>query len=451
MLRVAARQDVERSLFADPELEYYEAVQFYKHDIDWTNRLILGDSLQVMSSLARRENLAGKVQMIYIDPPYGIKFASNFQPEVGKRDVKNRQEDLTREPEMVRAYRDTWHLGIHSYLSYLRDRLKVAHGLIAETGSIFVQISDENVHLIRDLLDDTFGRDNFVRQITVKKTTSASGDVLASVCDFVLWYARDRGRIKYRQLHGEKEAGAAGASQYTWGQACSGERQNYGDAARLPVDGDECRVFVHDNLTSQRPSQGADVREYRFEGRQFTPGKGTFKTDHPGLERLARTERLLSLGATLRFVRFLRDFPAYPLSNLWDDTVTSGFADKKRYVVQTHPLVIERCLLMTTDPGDLVLDPTCGSGTTAYVAEQWGRRWITIDTSRVAVAIARQRLMTARFEHYRVKDTDNGVSGGVDPHPGFQYKEVPHITLKSIAQNTSLDPIFDKHEPILDT
>lgn len=445
ILKVAARQDAAKSLFADPEQEYHQAVQFYRHDIDWANRLILGDSLQVMSSLARREDLAGKVQMIYMDPPYGIKFASNFQPEVGKRDVKDKQEDLTREPEMVRAYRDTWHLGIHSYLSYLRDRLVVARELLADTGSIFVQISDENVHLIRSVLDDVFERQNFVREITVKKTTSSSGELLSSVCDYVLWYARSKPTCKYLDLYLPKEPGQAGATQYTWAETSLGERRD----AELGVDG---RIFVHDNLTSQRPLQGADVRQFFYCGRGFSPGSGTFKTDLPGLTRLGYADRLMGLGSTLRFVRFLNDFPVFPLSNLWDDTVISGFADRKMYVVQTLPLLIQRCLLMTTDPGDLVLDPTCGSGTTAYVAEQWGRRWVTVDTSRVAIAIARQRLLTAKFEQYKTKATrkDSRGQDAPDPSSGFHYKTVPHITLKSIAQNVALDPIFAKHEPLLD-
>lgn len=404
ILKVAARQDVQRWLWADPEQEYHEAVQFYRHDVDWANRLILGDSLQVMSSLARREDLAGKVQMIYMDPPYGIKFASNFQPEVGRRDVKDKEQDLTREPEMVRAYRDTWHLGIHSYLSYLRDRLIVARELLADTGSIFVQINDENVHLIRDLLDGIFGRDQFVSQITFKKTSSSSGALLSTVADYLLWYARDIQRLKYRQLHLPKELGQRGSEQYTWVDFVTGERRRCSDDEIHAVP-EFASVFRPDQLTSQRPAQEGDVREFEFAGRFFTPGRGTFKSDMRGLTKLRSTERLIALGNTLCYVRYLNDFAAFPLANVWEDTVTSGFSDPKRYVVQTHPVVPERCILMTTDPGDLVLDPTCGSGTTAYVAEQWGRRWITVDTSRVAVAIARQRLLTAKFDMYTLRGT----------------------------------------------
>lgn len=443
ILRAAARQDVTRDLFADPTLSYAQAVKFYQHDVDWANRLILGDSLQVMASLAQRENLAGKVQMIYLDPPYGVRFGSNFQPETGKPRVSDKTSDLTREPEMVRAYRDTWRLGVHSYLTYLRDRIVVAHKLLAETGSIFVQISDENVHRVRALLDEVFGASNFCSLISFNKTSSASGDRLASVADFLLWYARDADRMTYRQLHTVKAAGGDGGSQYTWIQTQDGARENLGTAAAIASAPPGSQVFVHDNITSQRPAQGGDLREFDFVGQTFTPGKGTFKTDGPGLRRLDQAGRLLALGNTLRYVRFLDDFPVYPINNVWSDTGISGFAAQKLYAVQTTPSVIERCILMTTNPGDLVLDPTCGSGTTAVVAEQWGRRWITIDTSRVAVALARQRLMTMRFEHYRLKDEAKGVAGG------FRCKTVPHIMLRTITKLDALDPVFDKHAPIL--
>ena len=452
ILKVASRQDASKFLFADPEQDYHQAVQFYRHEVDWSNRLILGDSLQVMSSLARREDLAGKVQMIYMDPPYGIKFASNFQPEVGKRDVKDKQEDLTREPEMVRAYRDTWHLGIHSYLSYLRDRLVVARELLADTGSIFVQISDENAHLLRNVLDDVFGRENFLSEITFKKTSSASGNLLSTVADYLMWYSRDAGKVKYRQLFTPKRLGAAGADQYSWADVGdSGERRRL-SREELDSLADSRSVFRPDQLTSQRPAQDGDVREFEFLAKIYGPGRGTFKSDRRGLSKLARAERLLAIGNTLCYVRYINDFAAMPIANVWEDTVSSGFSDPKRYVVQTNPGVIERCMLMTTDPGDLVLDPTCGSGTTAYVAEQWGRRWITTDTSRVAVAIARQRLLTAKFDAYKTKGTRTDSHGQVVPDPasGFVYKTVPHITLKSIAQNVALDPIFARHEPLLE-
>ena len=436
ILKVAARQDVERTLFSDPEQDYHEAVQFYKHDIDWTNRLILGDSLQVMASLAHREDLAGKVQMIYMDPPYGIKYGSNFQPEVGKRDVKEKASDLTREPEMVRAYRDTWHLGIHSYLSYLRDRLLLSRDLLSPTGSLFLQISDDNLHVVRSVLDDVFGNANHVAMITFKKTSSSSGTLLSSVADYLLWYAKDITQIKYRQPYQPKQLGMKGADQYRLRRLDTGVVTKC-DPADESVDVDT--VFRPDQLTSQRPAQEGDVRAFAFQGRDFGPGKGTFKTDRDGLSRLASAERLIAVGNTLCYVRFLNDFAAYPLANMWEDTVTSGFADPKRYVVQTNPSVIERCLLMTTDPGDLVLDPTCGSGTTAYVSELWGRRWITSETSWVAVSIARQRLLTSRYEFFRLREGAHGVKDG------FLYKTIPHITLRSIAQNRALDGIVGHH------
>lgn len=462
ILKVAARQDASKFLFADPEQEYHEAVQFYRHDVDWSNRLILGDSLQVMSSLARREDLAGKVQMIYMDPPYGIKFASNFQPEVGKRDVKDKQEDLTREPEMVRAYRDTWHLGIHSYLSYLRDRLIVARELLTDTGSIFVQISDENVHRVRDILDELFGASNGIAQIAFAKTSGYATNFLTGVCDYILWYGKDRAQTKYRQLFNEKFAGESGASKYNRVMLADGTtrtaspEERAGDAD-LP---DGAKYWVDDNLTSQ----GNPLVNYTFRGREFS---GTYKTTVSGLRRLDGANKLYPAEGTLRYIRFVDDFSAVPLNSAWMDIGgIQSRSDPKVYVVQTANEAIKRCMLMTTDPGDLVLDPTCGSGTSAYVAEQWGRRWITIDTSRVAVAIARQRLLTAKFDHYMLRplnaEDQRRNPGGiwlrattdghqVSPEPKtLQCKTVPHITLRSIAQNVALDPIFAKHEPVLD-
>jgi len=452
ILKVAARQDASKFLFADPEQEYHEAVQFYKHDVDWSNRLILGDSLQVMSSLARREDLAGKVQMIYMDPPYGIKFASNFQPEVGKRDVKDKQEDLTREPEMVRAYRDTWHLGIHSYLTYLRDRLITARELLADTGSIFVQISDENLHRVRDVMDEVFGPTNSCSVIAFHKTMSASGNRLPVVADYLLWYARDATKLKYRPLYLQREG--EGWVNYDYLATPSGEfrRMVESEAVDWQSVAPGARVYRRDNLTSQRPAQDGDVKAVEFEGQTYGPSKGTFKTHLAGLLRLRGASRLEAYGSTLSYRRFALDFPCLPLNNAWTDTLTGGFAEARQYVVQTTAKVIARCMLMTTDPGDLVLDPTCGSGTTAYVAEQWGRRWITADTSRVAIAIARQRLLTAKFDSYKTKNTRLDAHGNriPDPSSGFVYKSVPHITLKSIAQNVALDPIFARNEPLLE-
>jgi adenine-specific DNA-methyltransferase len=437
------KQQTMFELFGDPQHSVTDQVlRAYEYQDNWVNRMILGDSLVVMNSLLHYEGLGGQVQMIYMDPPYGVKFGSNFQPFVRKRDVShNDDEDMTREPEMVQAYRDTWELGLHSYLTYMRDRLLLARDLLAPSGSIFVQISDENLHHVRELMDEVLGPENFVAVITFQKTSSASGLLLSAVNDYLLWFAKEHDRLKYRQLFLEKEPGELGGTQYTWAELPDGTRMNYGTSEKLREAPPGSRVFVHDNLTSQRPAQGDDVRDFRFEGRDYTPGKGTFKTDLGGLQKLAEGKRLIAIGDTLRYVRFLDDFPVFPLSNLWNDTVTSGFAAQKLYVVQTNPLAIQRCLLMATDPGDVVLDPTCGSGTTAYVAEQWGRRWITIDTSRVPLALARQRLLTATFPWYKLKDEKRG------PSAGFVYERtqnkkgeevggiVPHVTLKSIANN----------------
>jgi adenine-specific DNA-methyltransferase len=430
VLRNALREDSQRSLFAVPEQTYAEALQFYKHDVDWANRLILGDSLQVMSSLAQRENLAGKVQMIYVDPPYGIKFASNFQPEIGRRDVKEREENLSREPEMVRAYRDTWHLGTSSYLAYLRDRLIACRELLAQSGSIFVQISDDHLHQVRSVLDEVFGAQNSLRVITVAKTAGLGSDLMPSSTDFILWYARDANSCKTKPMFRVKESGPDSASPY-----------------RLidPLG----RTFRIDNLTS--PNQGVASCLYQAQamGRAYVPpSSAQWKTTSPGFARLGGAERIdASRGVYYR--RFLEDFPVMPLNNLWADTGAGGFVEEKWYVVQTNSKIVARCMLMTTDPGDLVLDPTCGSGTSAVVAEQWGRRWITIDTSRVALSVARQRILTARFEHYRTKEGPDERFRADNPASGFIYKTIPHITLGAIAPNTNLDPIFTRHEPIL--
>jgi adenine-specific DNA-methyltransferase len=440
ILKVAARQDVERSLFADPEQQYHEAVQFYRHDIDWTNRLILGDSLQVMASLARREDLAGKVQMIYMDPPYGIKFASNFQPEVGRRDVKDKETDLTREPEMVKAYRDTWKLGIHSYLTYLRDRLLLARELLTESGSIFVQINDENLHLVRCLLDEVFGRQNFVSLVSFRTKIPLRTTLIANVHDYLLWYARNTDRMKFRKLYISKGIGDEGRFnlvQLPDGTRRYMSREEKGGADHIPSGS---KPFVAENLNSAGRTESC-VFDFEYQGRVFRPTRGkSWKTNLEGLKSLATVDRLLPSDSNLYYVLFHEDYPVQEITNVWSDT--RGEMDKL-YAVQTATTVIERCILMTTDPGDLVLDPTCGSGTTAYCAEKWGRRWITCDTSRVALAIARQRLLTAKFDYYRLRDEQKGVAGN------FVYKTVPHITLKSIAQNQNLDPIFAKHEPIL--
>jgi adenine-specific DNA-methyltransferase len=451
ILKAAQRQDIEHDLFADPKLGREEAMQFYKHDVDWANRLILGDSLQVMSSLARREGLAGKVQMIYIDPPYGIKFSSNWQNEVGKRDVKDSNEDLTREPEMIKAYRDTWTLGVHSYLDYLKQRLIVARELLTDSGSVFVQISDENLHRVRVVMDEVFGAENFVVIITFKKTAFAASGELPSVSDYLLWYSKDRSSLKYKKLL--KHKGLDDDDQYSLIEDSeSGRIESIQDPSKIP---DNWRVLRQDNLTSTGFSANSSG-PIEFEGREFWPSVSRaterhWKTTPRGIRRLVDANRILALGSTLAQKRYLEDYPVSPFNNSWNDTAISGFGSNRVYVVQTNTKVIERCLLMTTDPGDVVLDPTCGSGTTANVAEQWGRRWITIDSSRVAVAIARQRLLTAKFDTYKTKDASEGVDPAKPKNPGagFHYKTVPHITLKSVANNKSLDPIFDKHEPIL--
>jgi adenine-specific DNA-methyltransferase len=447
IVRGAMREDVQRDIFADPQQPYQEAIQFYKHDVDWANRLILGDSLQVMSSLARRENLAGKVQMIYVDPPYGIKFSSNFQPEIGKRDVKDKDQDLSREAEMIRAYRDTWQLGVHSYLTYLRNRLVVARGLLSDSGSLFVQISDENLHHVRELLDDVMGKHNFCSIITFAKTSGQTDNRLASVSDYLLWYARNRSTMKYRQIYTRKVVGGAGSSAYRRVLLVSGERRSAtsDEATGLQSLPNNARLYRIDNLTSQSPGTRYTVK---FASKDYYP-KGYWKTEEVAMPRLLKAERVESTGKeNLYYVRFIDDFAAFPLADTWSDTVIAGFASNKAYVVETSTKVVERCVLMTTDPGDLVVDPTCGSGTTPYVAEQWGRRWIAVDTSRVALAIARQRLLTARFEHYRTRGPV--TRAGENPSNGFNYGTLSHITLSSIAQNANLDPIFAKNAPPLE-
>ena len=460
ILRVLKRQDPQRDLFADPQLDYARAVQFYRHDVDWANRMILGDSLQVMASLARREDLAGKVQMIYVDPPYGIRFASNFQPQLGQRDVKDRRQDLTREPEMVKAYRDTWTLGVHSYLAYLRDRLAMARELLSDTGSIFVQISDENLHRVRCIMDEVFGGNNFVVTIKFSKTSGLGGQFLDETFDHLIWFAKDieQAKAKFRRPFIERVSGESGATQYRYSMRPAGGFSESGDD---PVG----KRFAHDNLTSQT-GNATTTFSFELDGRVVpAPKKGGWKSNRDGIERLKNANRVIWIGNTPRYVRYFDDAPCYPLGSGWLDTGISGFGAEKEYVVQTHPLVVQRCMLMTTDPGDLVLDPTCGSGTTAYVAEQWGRRWITIDTSRVALTLAKHRLMTARFDYYRLRalsaeDVARNPNGtwieGADGNGGpngarltLDCRTVPHVTLRSIARNTSLDPIFARHEPLL--
>ncbi len=423
-----------------------EAIEFYKHPHGWSNRLIAGDSLLVMNSLLEKEGMAEHVQMVYFDPPYGIKYGSNFQPFVNRRDVKDgKDEDLTAEPEMIKAFRDTWELGIHSYLTFLRDRLKLVRELLHESGSIFVQISDENVHHVREILDEVFGPTNFISLITVQKTTSSSGNTIAVVADYLVWYARDATRLKFRSLFLERSG--EGWVNYDYVRLQDGTHRRMSpdernDWSTLPKG---ARVYRRDNLTSQRPAQAGDVKSFQFDGREYRPGKGTFKTDARGLERLRAAGRLEAYGETLSYRRFADDFPYRPISNLWTDTLTGGYAEERIYVVQTMTKIVQRCLLMATDPGDLVLDITCGSGTTAVMSEQWGRRWITCDTSRVATTLAKQRLMTAVFDYYQLARPEEGVGSG------FRYKTVPHVTLKSIVNNEQPQPETLYDQPLLDS
>jgi adenine-specific DNA-methyltransferase len=420
-----------------------------------------------MGSLAEREGLRGKVQCIYFDPPYGIKFNSNFQWSTTSRDVKDGKADhITREPEQVKAFRDTWRDGIHSYLSYIRDRLTVARDLLTESGSIFVQIGDENVHRVRTVMDEVFGEDNFVSEIIIAKTTSATAQNLAGTCDFVLFYAKNIIELKFRKIFTQKEAGTTGAALYNRIQSPDGlivrpltSNENF-NRDYAPKG---WHLVTSDNITSQ--SGGETTRQpYEFQNETYSPGSGGWKTNGIGLNRLNAASRLAHGGKALRYVRRILDFPVSPVANIWSDMLTGSFTEQKIYVVQTAEKIIQRCILMTTDPGDLVLDPTCGSGTTAAVAEQWGRRWITVDTSRVALALARSRIMGARYPFYLLADSPEGQKKEADItrtipsskptfgniRHGFVYERVPHITLKSIANNAEIDVIWEKYQAVLE-
>lgn len=454
----------------DPEAR----AEFYRHSLHWQNRFILGDSLQVMASLAQREGLKGKVQAIYFDPPYGIKFNSNWQVSTLSRDVKDgKQADITREPEQVKAFRDTWKDGIHSYLTYLRDRLTVARELLTESGSIFVQIGDENVHRVRALMDEVFGADNRIMDIVFAKTVGQTSQFLPGITDYCLWYARSREHTKFRPIVKLKELGGEGTTGYrfherapfNWRPLTQSEK-----AGTLPAPADGRLVAIGD-LSSQRQGRSAGEASamgfaIEMEGKSFRPsGTRGWSTTRDGISRLKRANRIYSSGTGLGYVRYLDDYNTMPLTNIWSDTVgQSQYSGDKLYVVQTGNRVVERCLLMATDPGDLVLDPTCGSGTTATVAEQWGRRWITIDTSRVALALARTRLMSARYPWYHLADSAEGraqegkLTGrlppdtptGNDIRQGFVYERAPHITLKSIANNAEIDIIWERWQEVLE-
>ncbi len=424
-------------------LAFREKIEFYQHAQQWQNRFILGDSLSVMTSLSEKEHLRGGVQMIYVDPPYGIKFRSNWQVSTRKREVGEMQAaDVTVQPEQVKAFRDTWELGIHSYLAYLRDRLTVARELLTESGSIFVQISDQNVHLVRSLLDEVFGSENFVSTIAWVRGHTTSSTSLSSVFDYLMWYAKDREKLKYNQLWVEWDERSADPLLASYMQVelpdltrrrmTSKEKK---DPTKLP---EGSRRFVDYHATSQSGNKDT----YEFNGTTFIPtGNRGWVSNQDGLERLAKQGRLLTAGKSLRYIRWASDSPGREITNLWTDT--SGGRSGKAYVVETNPKVIQRCLLMTTAPGDLVLDPTCGSGTTAYVAEQWGRRWITIDTSRVALALARTRLMSAKYPYYRLQEK-------TDIKRGFHYKTAPYIRLSDMTNNTAIDDVHEAYAKRLD-
>lgn len=440
---------IQASLFDDPSENppLREALDFYKHPHGWSNRLIAGDSLLIMNSLLEKEGLADQVQTIYIDPPYGVRYGSNFQPFVNQRDVHDgRDTDLTREPEMVRAFRDTWELGLHSYLTYLRDRLFLSRSLLHPMGSVFVQIGVDNLHHVREVMDEVFRAENFCAVIVLQKTSGQTSELLPSVADYVLWYAKDRKQVKYRALYLAKELGLAGSTNYDYVRLPEGTHRRMTAEERTAPDTlpAGARIYRRDNLTSQGFRQNTTV-PYTFKGKTYHPGaNGNWKTTVEGLDQLAKLDRLEAYGETLSFRRFLDDFPVFPLTNVWSDTATGGYTDPKIYVVQTNTKIVARCVLMTSDPSDLVLDPTCGSGTTAYVAEQYGRRWITCDTSRVAVTLAKQRLMTAVFDYYQLAHAEEGVASG------FRYKTVPHVMLGGLANR---EPMVEEQlhdQPLVD-
>jgi len=480
------RRQSEKSKPAEPQIDMFadfnglpsEAAktEFYQHEAHWSNRMILGDSLQVMASLAEREGLRGKVQCIYIDPPYGIKFNSNFQWSTTSRDVTDgNTSHITREPEQVKAFRDTWRDGIHSYLTYLRDRLNVARDLLTDSGSIFVQIGDENVHRVRALMDEVFSTENFVNCIVFAKTSSSTGDFLGPTFDYLLWYAKRKESLKFRKVLLKKSPGQRGGTGYKSVQMADLSRRPLSKSEVEEPDTlpDGARIFFRGNLTSQ--SVGREKGEgaaswfgVNFEGHLIKPSLSVrWKTNEQGFDRLMKAYRIEgSAGNTLGYVRYLDDFPVFELTDIWSDTLGQNqFGGPKTYVVQTALSAIERCVLMTTDPGDLVLDPTCGSGSTAYVAEQWGRRWITVDTSRVALALARARIMGARFQFYLLADSREGqlkeaeinrrapseaqTNGNV--RHGFVYDRVQHVTLKSIVSNAEIEVIWEACQGALES
>ena len=458
-------QAVQADMFSDFNgiPEGADKTEFYQHDFNWTNRMVLGDSLQVMASMSEREGLRGKVQCIYMDPPYGIKFNSNFQWSTTSRDVTDGKPDhITREPEQVKAFRDTWRDEIHSYLGYIRDRLTVARDLLADSGSIFVQIGEENVHRVRMVLDEIFGESNFVSEIVVVKTSGMGTNRLPRQNDFVLFYAKSIEQHKYRQLFMEKELGGQGASGYRYlktpdCQIRSMTVEERSDPTSIPKD---CQPLTFGDLTKPGPGSKYSVN---IQGKTYTSRGRWWGMPKESLERANRADRIYATDSSISYQRQLNDWTAFPLTNIWTDTGSGGSGDKI-FIVQTNPKIVERCILMATDPGDLVLDPTCGSGTTSYVAEQWGRRWITIDTSRVALALARARIMGARYPYYLLSDSRDGQTKEAEVRrsvpsesatygnirAGFVYHRIPHITLRDIVRNSEIDVIWDHYQNLME-
>ncbi len=443
------RADNQPMLFSEEDLgknvvedELERVTEYYKHSMEWKNRLIQGDSLLVMNSLLQREGMAGKVQCVYIDPPYGIKFGSNWQMKLNDRNVKDNDESVSGEPEMIKAFRDTWELGIHSYLSYLRDRLVTARELLTQSGSCFVQISDENVHLVRNLMDEVFGSENFVSQITTKKSGGLYSDTIGNVADFIVWYAKDKTQIKIRKLFIPKKLTEGVGLRYNRVEEADGSIRPITEAERLnPLNlPNGAKIFLGGPITSQDPPK--EPQPFVYKGRTYYPPKARhWSATYPsGMDKLASIGRIVQTKDSINYKLYIDDFPVVNLTNMWDDTMGTAEQDKQ-YVVQTSTKPIQRCILMTTDPGDLVLDPTCGSGTTAYVAEQWGRRWITIDTSRIALNIAKKRLMSAVFPYYELYDEQTK-----NIRQGFVYKTVPHITMKSLIgeETTAKETLYDQ-------